>query len=127
MSPALSLLIAALAQVESGNNAHAVGKHGELGLLQITPAVIEDVNRFQRTIHFTLEDRLNPDRSWQVCRLYLERYVGAEVLESPDGAQRGALVWHRGPNVWKLRNAPECRRYWRKVRAAMVAQGRHAP
>ena len=39
-------LIPAIATVESNNNPNAVGKNGEIGILQISPIVLEEFNNF---------------------------------------------------------------------------------
>ncbi len=127
MSALILSALGLLSAVESGSNPNAVGPRGEVGDLQITEAYVADVNRILGREEYTNEDRKNKQRSWDMARVYLEHYCTEERIGREVTLQDCVLIHHRGPNGWKLRNAPECRRYWRKVRAAMVAQGGHAP
>lgn len=120
MIPSLALLISALIRVESGGNDHAVGKAGEVGCLQITPAVVEDVNRIQKAIHFTLEDRENRDRSVLMCRIFIEHYATEERLGHEPTVQDMARIWNCGPRGWQR---DESLPYWRKVKAEILRGG----
>jgi len=64
----LPLLIA----IESGGNPNAIGDGGlAVGILQIHPCVVEDVNRLLNHKTFDLEDRYDPAASITMCRIYL--------------------------------------------------------
>lgn len=117
MSPALTLLIAALIQVESSGNNVAVGDRGECGCLQIRPIVIDDVNRITATRPpFTLADRFSRDRSITIFRAYVEHYASPERLGREPTLEDMARIWNAGPDGFKRRSSLP---YWRKVRAAL--------
>lgn len=123
----MALIIAALIRVESPHSDTAPGQNGELGCLQIKHAVIVDVNRIQKAIHFVDSDRLNRDRSILICRIYLEHYGSAERLKRDADPRDYALIWHFGPKGYLRANEPEAQAYWQKVRAELMAQGRREP
>lgn len=117
MIPTLPLILA-LVSVESNGNDQAIGAGGELGCLQISPCIIEDVNRFVRRPNFyKLHDRTNRAISMQIFRRYINRYSTPLAT-----AREMALLWHFGP-AWhsKIKTA-EARSYWAKVKKAMGAQ-----
>ncbi|MFA5381946.1 MAG: transglycosylase SLT domain-containing protein [Candidatus Micrarchaeia archaeon] len=67
-------LLDAIAQVESGSRADAVGDSGNaVGILQIWPIMVKDVNRISGK-DFTLKDRCNKQKSYEMCRIYLNHY-----------------------------------------------------
>lgn len=53
----------AIIDVESGSNPNAIGKQNDVGILQITPIYVEEVNHIQSRMQFTLEDRFNIEKS----------------------------------------------------------------
>ena len=64
-------LIFALAIVESSLNPLAVGDNGNaVGYLQITPAVVEDVNTFYGTTYH-MDDRYDTRKSVEICKKYV--------------------------------------------------------
>lgn len=67
-------LTLAFATVESGCDEAAVGPTDDLGWLQITPVLVEDCNRILRRTEFTLEDRLDRERSEQMFRIIQDHY-----------------------------------------------------
>lgn len=89
-------IIMAIAAVESGGNARAIGRGGELGILQISKAVVDDCNRFQKTVRFEHKDALDPLRAEAMFRIYVGHY--AERLFGDDqDAYNIACLWHYGP------------------------------
>ena len=63
----LNHFILALAIVESSLNPLAIGDNGNaVGYLQITPAVIKDVNYFYDR-DYTLDDRFDKNKSVNLC------------------------------------------------------------
>ena len=106
-------IIMAIAAVESGGNARAVGRNGELGILQISKAVVDDCNRFQKTVHFVHEDALHPLRAEAMFRIYVGHY--AERLFGDDqDAYNIACLWHYGPSGLGISQGAE-RDYPRRV------------
>ena len=71
-------LIAAMIIVESGGDPNAVGKNGELGILQQKEIFVNDVNRIMELQHrkrrYTYEDRLNPERAKDMADEWLHHY-----------------------------------------------------
>ena len=121
MNPIIFATIFALIHVESNGRDDAVSRKGELGCLQISPAVVEDVNRFAGT-RYSYDDRLNQQKSIEICRLYLEHYCSRERLKRDPDPRDYALCWHFGPKGHLRANEPEAKRYWAKVRAALTTQ-----
>ena len=114
----VSQLLAALILVESSGNPDAIGDNGKaVGVLQIHPIVIEDVNRIYGT-DFTLEDRYEINHSRNVANLYLA-YWGYKYEEN-TGFQANtevyARIWNGGPNGW---NKKSTNKYWIKVKEVL--------
>ena len=121
MSPALALLIAGMIQVESNGVNGALGKHGEVGCLQISRGVVQDVNHIQSHVRFTFSDALNRDRSIAMCRIYLAHYATAERIGREPTERDMAMIWHHGPDGWAKHDFDG---YWPKVVAAMKENAR---
>ena len=84
------LLLSALIAVESGGNDRAVGKHGELGPLQIKSILVRDVNRFAHT-RYAHKDVTNRQVSIDIATRYLAHY--GENLSDESLAR----IWQGGP------------------------------
>ena len=50
----------------------AVGKDNDLGILQITPIFVDEVNRLVGKDIFTHQDALSPEKSLQMLAIYQE-------------------------------------------------------
>lgn len=111
----LNILIPILIQIESNGVSNAIGDGGDaVGVLQIHESVILDVNRVNGT-GFTLEDRLNPQKSILIARLYLI-YWGIQYQKTtnqPPTLEVYARIWNGGPNGWKKTATLD---YWLKVK-----------
>ena len=113
-------LIFALAIVESSLNPLAVGDNGNaVGYLQITPAVVQDVNTFYGTTYH-IDDRYDTRKSVEICKKYL-KYWG-EVFEKKTGhkpsAEIYAKMWNGGCYAWKKTDPKVLKNldiYWDKV------------
>lgn len=119
---ALYALINALIAVESHGDTNATGKAGEVGILQIKPCVVEDVNRVYHT-SYRLEDREDKAASIKICELYLG-YWGTRYEERTHNvatAEVLARIWNGGPNGWKKEST---RAYWEKVEKEMAKEAR---
>ena len=57
------IFLQALVMVESEGNPNAVGKTNDVGILQITPIYVREVNRILKEERYNLEDRRDPDKS----------------------------------------------------------------
>jgi len=100
--------------VESNNDPYAIGKNEDLGILQITPIVVEDVNRLYGTC-YEHRDCFDHDISVDIATKYLTTYgaryeqlevkrVTLEVL---------AKIFHGGPRGYLK---PHTEAYWQKVK-----------
>ena len=109
------ILIRALVVVESNGNTHAIGTHGEVGALQISPIVLADVQRI-RGIHFADVDGFDFAKSVEILQIYLAHYCTEKRFGRQPTLRDMALTWHRGPRgPWK----DDTDGYWTKVVAAM--------
>lgn len=64
----------ALIWVESKGDSKAVGKNNDIGVLQITPIIIKDVNRILGCEVYTLEDRLDSLKSVEIFDIIQDHY-----------------------------------------------------
>lgn len=64
----------ALIWVESKGDSKAVGSKDDVGVLQITPILVEDCNRILKNEGFTLEDRLDSLKSVEMFNIIQDHY-----------------------------------------------------
>jgi hypothetical protein len=64
----------ALIWVESKGDSKAVGSKDDMGVLQITPILLQDCNRILKTERFTLEDRLDSLKSVEMFNIIQDHY-----------------------------------------------------
>ena len=62
----------ALILTESQMDSLAVGKDNDLGILQITPIFVDEVNRLVGKEQFSHQDALSPEKSLQMLAIYQE-------------------------------------------------------
>lgn len=105
----------AIVAVESGGNPRAVGDGGEaVGLYQIRPVLVEDLNRIAGRPKWRLGDRWDPSRSRQMFVEYLGHYGNAyyrRVGVAPT-AEVYARMWNGGPRGYVKKSTWS---YWQKV------------
>lgn len=122
MESIIAMLISALMIVESDGRAEAIGDSGRaVGVLQIHPECVQDINRFARTV-YTLDDRTNEQKSVEMCWRYLYNY-GSQYRRKTGReptAETLARIWNGGPSGY---NKEATRRYWEKVQAELQRQG----
>jgi hypothetical protein len=113
------VLLLALIIVESHGNNNATNGSAA-GCLQITPVVVEDINRFAGT-NFTLDDRFDRQKSIQMAQIYLKYY--GEVYSKKTGKQPDneiyAKIWNGGPNGWQKSSTED---FWLKVKKEIEKQ-----
>lgn len=68
------LFTQALIWVESKGDCKAVGSKDDVGVLQITPILLQDCNRILKTERFTLEDRLDSLKSVEMFNIIQDHY-----------------------------------------------------
>ena len=98
-------LVSAIIEVESGGDPRAVSGDS-VGILQIRPIMVDDVNRILGRRRYTLADRRDPRASIDMFWIYADHY-------SP-GASRETIArrWNGGPTGDRK---PHTADYWRKV------------
>lgn len=107
-------ILPAIEHVESSGRADAVGDGGKaVGILQIHPIMVADVNRIVGEERWTLEDRLCPDESRAMFRVYSNHYSRGKSDEHV------ARSWNGGPKG-PQKKATE--KYWAKVQRVMREQ-----
>jgi hypothetical protein len=106
-----SRVLPAIEMVESSGRADAVGDGGKaVGILQIHPIMVEDVNRILGEDRYTLADRLDPAKSREMFRVYSDHYAKC------GDAEKVARNWNGGPRGHRKAATVA---YWRKVERAM--------
>ncbi len=112
------VLYSSIVWVESKGNATARSKDGSLGIVQILPVMVKEVNRIckMKGIHksFTLQDRLNPEKSEQMFWIFQNFYnpnINWETITMSD-MEMIARKWNGGPNGHKK---SATKHYWKKV------------
>ena len=122
METIIAMLISALMIVESDGRADAIGDSGRaVGILQITPVCVQDINRFSK-VQYNLSDRADERKSVEMCWRYLYHY--GNIYKRDTGkeptAEILARIWNGGPRGY---NDEKTRRYWAKVQAELQRQG----
>lgn len=107
-----SRVTAAIAQVESKNNPRAVNGDA-VGLLQIRPILVRDINRILKlrksTKRYTLADRYDPRKSREMFEIYQSYY-------NPSGSVERAIRLWNGGSGYTNRGTQS---YYNKVRREM--------
>ena len=98
-------LLKALKIVESDNNPAAIGKSNDKGILQITPILVKDVNRFG--YNFKHDDAFDIKKSEEMFYIIAEHYCPNHDFE------KMARIWNGGPNGYKKKHTIE---YWNRVK-----------
>lgn len=107
-------LVLAIAEVESGGNANAIGDDGlAVGLMQIQPIMVEDVNRILEMRgsdkRYTTLDRYSPELSIRMFWVYTIHYAEHHDDFSFEGIARR---WNGGPDGHLEETTLE---YWERV------------
>lgn len=101
------ILIDKVIQVESEGKFDAVGDGGKaVGILQIHPITVRDVNRIIGEDLYSYDDRLCPLKSIEMFEIYQAYYNPDKNLE------KAAKLWNGGPHYYRY---PKVERYWRKI------------
>lgn len=113
----LSILLSAMAQVESGGNPHAFNYYEQAyGILQIREDAVADVNKY-RLQSYKLDDAFDPGHARDIAAHYLRLWCSAAGKYSYEDAAR---IWNGGPTGWwKLSTLA----YWYKVKAELERRG----
>lgn len=106
-----------IAEVESHHRRDAINGNA-VGIVQIMPATVEDINRILRHKKYTLDDRYNVEKSREMFVTYLTYYSLHTLRKQgkPESYENLARIWYGGPGGWE---SPAAMRYWQKVHRAM--------
>ena len=103
-----SPVVDAIIQVESKGNPKAISKDC-VGVLQIRPVLVQDVNEFLRIKkskkRFTLKDRLSVKKSKEMFTLYQKRY------NPTNNVEKAIRLWNGGCGY----SVTKTEKYYRKV------------
>jgi hypothetical protein len=107
-----------LAMVESLSNPLAVGRDGELGVLQMTPAYVQDASEYANK-NWTHTDAIDELTSIKIFRAYMARYATKERLGREPTLEDVARIHNGGPNGYLKKSTLL---YWNKVQWLMKQQ-----
>ena len=120
MDSLILCLIPLLIQVEGSGNDSAIGDNGRaVGVLQIWKITVDDVNRISGK-SYTYADRLNREKSIEMCRISLLHY--GKHYEKTTGKRVTMEVLSRnwnGSPVNGYKN-PKTLKYWRKCEKLLM-------
>ena len=112
------VLYSSIVWVESKGDANAKSKDGSVGIVQIKPIMVKEVNRICKIQgldkKFTLADRNDPEKSAEMFWIYQEFYnpnLNRDSLSKED-MELMARKWNGGPDGHKKKST---KKYWRKV------------
>jgi hypothetical protein len=120
----LEKLIDALEIVESSGRADAVGDNGKaVGILQIQPIMIAEVNRIIKlnkiNYEFTLADRYCRNKSRDIANIVFRHYIPIIIRERGYYSYQDlARIWNGGGNAWREQAGQKeinLKNYWKKV------------
>ena len=92
----LKLIIPILAMIESNGDPNAINKKEDaVGILQIRPIMVDEVNRIWNmkinSTSWTLEDRKDPKVSTDMCRIYLNYWIPRKSISTTETSPFGYL------------------------------------
>ena len=117
MTPTLSIALQILVAVESGGNPKAFNAEEQaVGILQIRPVLVADVNRIVGEPRFSHSDAWDPGKSLRMATLYLEHYGTRERLGREPRVVDYALLWCAGPDGPRQKITPALRNYLDRAR-----------
>jgi hypothetical protein len=112
------VLYSSIVWVESKGNANAKSRDGSVGIIQIKPVMVKEVNRICKIKgidkRFTLADRKDPSKSSEMFWIYQEFYnpdINRDSLSKKD-MEIMARKWNGGPEGHRKKAT---NKYWRKV------------
>ena len=104
--------------VESNQDPFAVGKHGELGVLQMTSAYVQDAAEFANK-DWVHEDAIDRVTAVKIFCADMRRYATEERLGRPVTLEDIARIHNGGPNGYKKESTIP---YWNKVKCLLKQQ-----
>ena len=122
MTNLLAILLPIIITVESGDCDAAVGRHGELGALQITAICVRDVNRIAGTT-YTQADVKDRRKAIHMYWVYMTHYMPTRYtgeISAERFFEIATRIWNCGPDGHLQ---TESLRHWRKVRKLLIQRG----
>jgi len=107
----LLAILACIAMTESNGDPNAVGVADDIGILQITPIMVQDMAERYPHMRFTPGDRWSPKRSAQMCLCYWHTYCTVRRLGRVPTEEDYVMCLHQGPNWYKQ---PRDEQHWRR-------------
>ena len=108
-------LIKAISAVESGNDVNAKnGRH--VGILQISPCVVDDCNKICKEKRFKYSDRYSKEKSIEMFNVYQDKYNPKRELE------KALRVWNGGPGYSIKKTNGYVRRVMKKYHELLNAR-----
>ena len=96
-SKKINKIIDYLVLIESEGDPKKIGDNGKaIGILQIHPIMVKDVNQIIGMKKYKLSDRLCPIKSRQMARIYLTHYTNKNW-----SVEKISRCWNGGPNGYK--------------------------
>lgn len=90
------ILIKSIIQVESRGDRLAIGKTNDVGILQITPVYVKEVNRIIGEEKFTLECRKSIEKSIEMFEIYQNYYNPKKDINKAIKLHNpGAGIWYK--------------------------------
>ena len=108
----------AVAKVESGFDQFAEGNAGELGILQIRPVMVDEVNRILGHERYDLDDRTSIPQSVTMFVVYTRHWNAHTGDFSYEGMARR---WNGGPRGHE-KGSTEA--YWEKVKDEFIGRSK---
>ena len=93
------IFLYALACIESGGDPSKPGKNNDVGILQITPIMVEECNRIVGHNRWTLADRYDIVESYEMARTFYEHHG------DDWSVYKMARVWNQG--IKGYRDSPD--------------------
>jgi hypothetical protein len=118
-------LISAIVFVESKGNPNAKSKDGSVGIMQIKPVMVNEVNRILRRkclpVQYTLDDRKDPKKSMEMFWVFQSFYNPDVIMDSISISDMEILSrkWNGGPNGHKKSST---QKYWKKVSKVLASR-----
>ena len=102
-------LLDAIIEVESRGNPQALGRANDRGILQITPILVQEVNRLS-DIKYTHDDAWDEEKSKEMFYVIARHYCPDHDFE------KMARIWNGGPQGYRKSCTQS---YWMKVQREM--------
>ena len=101
-SAIFGIFLYALSLVESAHNPNAIGAAHEVGILQITPVMVQECNRIAGYEKWSLEDRLDPMESYAMAESYFRKHgKGLSWYEMARIWNQGVSGYRNNPQRWE--------------------------